>query len=67
MEQITSLLVEGGSITLQHFIDKNLWDKAIIYKSFKNISNGIFSPIIKGHRVETFILDDNKVEILCSI
>ena len=66
-EQITNLLVEGGSITLQHFIDNNLWDKAIIYKSFKNISNGIFSPIIKGHRVETFNLDDNKVETLCSI
>lgn len=67
MEQITSLLVEGGSITIQQFIDKKLWNKAIIYKSLNNISDGISRPIIKGTRVKTFNLDDNKVEILCSI
>jgi riboflavin biosynthesis pyrimidine reductase len=60
-------LVEGGSITIQQFIDKKLWNKAIIYKSLNNISDGISRPIIKGTRVKTFNLDDNKVEILCSI
>ena len=30
--QIQSVLVEGGSRTLQTFIDQNLWDETIIIK-----------------------------------
>ncbi len=31
--QIQSVIIEGGSFTLQQFIDKNLWDEAVIFKN----------------------------------
>ena len=34
--QIQSVLVEGGSRTLQTFIDANLWDETIIIKNKKD-------------------------------
>jgi diaminohydroxyphosphoribosylaminopyrimidine deaminase/5-amino-6-(5-phosphoribosylamino)uracil reductase len=34
--QIQSVIIEGGSKTLQTFIDANLWDEARIFKSINN-------------------------------
>ena len=31
--QIQSVIIEGGSNTLQQFIDENLWDETIIIKN----------------------------------
>jgi diaminohydroxyphosphoribosylaminopyrimidine deaminase/5-amino-6-(5-phosphoribosylamino)uracil reductase len=46
---IQSMLVEGGSKTLQSFIDASLWDEArIITNEQMIIENGIAVPEIKG-------------------
>lgn len=45
---IQSLLIEGGSYTLQSFIDMDLWDEAYIEKSSACLKDGIPSPSIKG-------------------
>ncbi len=44
-KKVSSLLVEGGASTLQHFIDKNLWDEARVIRSKKMIQDdGIPAP-----------------------
>lgn len=46
--KIQSLMVEGGTILLQSFIDEGLWDEAYIETSPIRLSEGIKAPVIKG-------------------
>ncbi len=45
--EIQSVLIEGGTKTLQSFIDANLWDEARIFKSDSLLGFGIKSPQIE--------------------
>lgn len=49
-----TLIVEGGAITLQNFIDQNLWDEARILVGDKWLGNGINAPQISGIKRENF-------------
>lgn len=42
--QIQSVIIEGGSKTLQTFIDANLWDEARIFKSIIILDDGVKAP-----------------------
>lgn len=56
-EQIQSVIIEGGSFTLQKFIDENLWDEAIIIKNQNlNVESGTKAPEFnfKPYNVEDF-------------
>ena len=45
-EQIQSIIIEGGSYTLQKFINENLWDEAIIIKNKELlVENGTKAPL----------------------
>jgi diaminohydroxyphosphoribosylaminopyrimidine deaminase/5-amino-6-(5-phosphoribosylamino)uracil reductase len=59
-QKIQSILVEGGAVLLQHFIDENLWDEARIITNEKLlIEDGIAAPIISGTlQQSTHIFDD---------
>ena len=46
--EIQSVIIEGGSQTLQTFIDANLWDEAKIFVGEVAFSKGILAPKIKG-------------------
>lgn len=60
--QIQSVLVEGGSRTLQTFIDANLWDETIIIKNENLIlENGTKAPKIEENLVEEKYYRDNKI------
>lgn len=43
---IQSLLVEGGRILLQSFLDEGLWDEIFVEKSQKRLADGVKSPEI---------------------
>tara|TARA_Y100001958_G_C21238149_1_gene565052 strand:+ start:1000 stop:2034 length:1035 start_codon:yes stop_codon:yes gene_type:complete len=45
---IQSMLVEGGSITLQHFIDSGLWDEARVITGREKFVEGITAPNISS-------------------
>jgi len=47
-DNISSILIEGGRITIQKFIDSNFWDEARLLIGEKKIENGIESPSIRG-------------------
>jgi len=43
---ISSVIIEGGSYTLQNFINKNFWDEARVFKSSTKFTRGIRAPIL---------------------
>ena len=43
-KRVQSIIVEGGSITLQYFIDSGLWDEARVIIGQKKIGDGISAP-----------------------
>ncbi|WP_116769269.1 bifunctional diaminohydroxyphosphoribosylaminopyrimidine deaminase/5-amino-6-(5-phosphoribosylamino)uracil reductase RibD [Maribacter litoralis] len=58
-EQIQSVIIEGGSQTLQSFIVANLWDEARLFKGANNFTKGINAPKVAGPiLVHTSILTD---------
>lgn len=62
--EISSVLIEGGSKTLQAFIDAGLWDEARIFTGNKSFKIGIKAPALHGKIVvEKGILND-KLTIL---
>jgi diaminohydroxyphosphoribosylaminopyrimidine deaminase/5-amino-6-(5-phosphoribosylamino)uracil reductase len=47
-KKIQSIIIEGGSQTLQAFIDAKLWDEARVFVSPNNFGAGIAAPILNG-------------------
>ncbi len=43
--QIQSVIIEGGSQTLQIFIDENLWDEALVFVGETTFKTGVKAPI----------------------
>tara|TARA_R110002126_G_scaffold286314_1_gene437892 strand:+ start:8237 stop:9250 length:1014 start_codon:yes stop_codon:yes gene_type:complete len=43
--KLQSLIIEGGTQTLQTFIDANLWDEALVFIGENTFGNGIKAPI----------------------
>lgn len=56
--QIQSLIVEGGTQTLQSFIDEKLWDEAMVFVGNTSFVKGVKSPIITKEFKEEFIESD---------
>lgn len=55
--KIQSLLVEGGSILLQSFIDDSLWDEAYIETSPLHLNEGIKAPDM--NKKHSFLINHN--------
>jgi len=47
-QNIQSLIIEGGTTTLQTFIDANLWDEAFVYEGNTTFKDGIAAPTFQG-------------------
>ena len=56
--QIQSLIVEGGTQTLQTFIDEKLWDEAMVFVGNTSFVKGVKSPVITKEFKEEFIESD---------
>ena len=56
--QIQSLIVEGGTQTLQTFIDEKLWDEAMVFVGNTSFVKGVKSPIITKEFKEEFLESD---------
>ena len=46
--KIQSIIIEGGSLLLQSFIDENNWDEALIIQSKTNWNKGVKAPILSN-------------------
>jgi diaminohydroxyphosphoribosylaminopyrimidine deaminase / 5-amino-6-(5-phosphoribosylamino)uracil reductase len=57
--KIQSIIIEGGTILLQSFIDLGLWDEAFILKSNLKLEDGIKAPVVGGSEILREDLGDN--------
>lgn len=57
--KIQSIIIEGGALTLNLFIQSGMWDEARVFSSTRSFGSGIEAPILKGNLiVEESIFDD---------
>jgi len=56
---INSVIIEGGSKTLQLFIESGFWDEARVFTGKSTFKEGVKAPILKGKLIsEVQIVDD---------
>lgn len=55
---IQSVIIEGGTQTLQIFIDENLWDEALVFVGDAVFKNGIKAPLLNRNYLEENIKND---------
>lgn len=55
---IQSIIIEGGSQTLQTFINANIWDEAHVFRSNLVLTEGVKQPILNGLFSSQNIKDD---------
>ncbi|MDB5032211.1 bifunctional diaminohydroxyphosphoribosylaminopyrimidine deaminase/5-amino-6-(5-phosphoribosylamino)uracil reductase RibD [Mucilaginibacter sp.] len=64
LQDIQSVIIEGGAYTLNTFIEAGLWDEARIFTGKITLTNGIKAPQIKGIIAEEFLSGTDGVQIL---
>ncbi len=63
-QNIQSIIIEGGTKTLQSFIDKNLWDEARIFTTKKTLTEGVKPPTIEGEIISEDETGGDRFKIL---
>jgi diaminohydroxyphosphoribosylaminopyrimidine deaminase/5-amino-6-(5-phosphoribosylamino)uracil reductase len=63
MKNIQSLIVEGGTILLQSFIENKLWDEARVFMSDGLLYEGIKAPLINVPAFSGEIIGDNSMMV----
>ena len=62
--KILSLIVEGGTITINSFIEKNLYDEIRVFTADKLLEKGINSPKLPDiNLIKTSIINNDKLEV----
>lgn len=64
VQDIQSVIIEGGAATLKSFIDAELWDEARIFTGNKTLGSGMQSPIIKGIKKEEYQIGEDQLQII---
>lgn len=64
LKGILSIIVEGGSILINSFINNGLWDEARIMTGNKIFGKGVKAPQISGIIMENIKIDDDSLVIL---
>jgi len=61
---IQSVIIEGGSKVLSHFISTGYWDEARIFYGKEKFSSGIPAPVIQGDVQERMTFSKSTLEVL---
>lgn len=61
---ILSVIVEGGSILLNSFLEAGLWDEAFVYTGNQFFGKGVQAPHISGQTIGFEKLDDCKLHVI---
>lgn len=61
--QIQSVIVEGGSSTLNAFISKGLWDEARVFRSTRQFGKGIAAPHLNGSIVSHQMIQGDELQV----
>lgn len=63
LQDIQSVIIEGGAATLQAFIDAGLWDEARVFTGTDSLKEGIKSPVIKGFKEEKYQIGADQLHV----
>src|SRR5690606_1569810 len=58
-----SLIVEGGAMLLQTFIDVGLWDEARVLTADKSLAEGIHAPQLNSTPVFSTCIDNDTIDL----
>jgi diaminohydroxyphosphoribosylaminopyrimidine deaminase/5-amino-6-(5-phosphoribosylamino)uracil reductase len=58
LHQIQSLIIEGGSNTLQQFIDMDVWDEIYEFQGAVSFGKGLKAPVFHGEAYNEIKFDD---------
>jgi len=64
MQDIQSIIIEGGAHTLNTFIEAGLWDESRIFTGTANLDEGIKAPQINGIIEEEVLSGTDRLTIL---
>ncbi len=62
-QEITSVIIEGGSKTLQSFIDENLWDEARVFTGNRSFKEGLKAPGFSGKLISKRMIQGDILKI----
>ena len=60
--RIQHLLVEGGAVLLQSFLDSGYWDETRVETGPMFLGNGIVAPVVKGMLVRSEYCGEAKID-----
>lgn len=61
--QIQSLIIEGGSKTLQTFIDADLWDEARVFTGDSQFKEGVKAPIFEKNYTKIKKIENDTLKV----
>ncbi|ASU34878.1 bifunctional diaminohydroxyphosphoribosylaminopyrimidine deaminase/5-amino-6-(5-phosphoribosylamino)uracil reductase RibD [Mucilaginibacter xinganensis] len=64
LQDIQSVIIEGGASTLNSFIEAGLWDECRVFTSEKELKTGIKAPLIYGKTVDGYAIGKDKLVIM---
>jgi diaminohydroxyphosphoribosylaminopyrimidine deaminase/5-amino-6-(5-phosphoribosylamino)uracil reductase len=64
LQDIQSVIIEGGTYTLNSFIEAGLWDEARIFTGKMRLEKGIRAPFITGQNIGEFSSGEDELLIL---
>lgn len=62
-KNINSVIIEGGTKTLQTFIDTNLWDEARVFIGQPKFNKGLKAPKLNANLISEERIDTDKLKI----
>jgi len=60
---IQSLLIEGGSAVLNHFMSLGLWDEARVFQGYQVLGRGVKAPGVQGRLISQQVFSSSRLEI----
>ena len=64
LQDIQSVIIEGGAYTLNSFIEAGLWDEARIFTGKEELKKGIKAPVISGENLGEYSSGNDKLVIV---
>jgi diaminohydroxyphosphoribosylaminopyrimidine deaminase/5-amino-6-(5-phosphoribosylamino)uracil reductase len=64
LQDVQSLIIEGGAQTLNSFIEAGLWDEARIFTSQTLLPGGIKAPVCFGSKTEETMVGADRLQII---
>jgi diaminohydroxyphosphoribosylaminopyrimidine deaminase/5-amino-6-(5-phosphoribosylamino)uracil reductase len=64
LQDIQSIVIEGGAHTLNSFIEAGLWDEARIFTGKTMLPQGIKAPVCFGNTLQETMVDDDRLQII---